>query len=72
MEKNKKQNKKVQFVVVREFSGDKTNRQPTGNHPGNRPSLSGDPLLRKFQLTAFFFTQFYKSTFVADKFMVLI
>lgn len=24
MEKNKKQNKKVQFVVVREFSGDKT------------------------------------------------
>ena len=26
MEKNKKQNKKVQFVVVREFSGDKTRR----------------------------------------------
>ena len=23
MEKNKKQNKKVQFIVVREFSGDK-------------------------------------------------
>ncbi len=27
MEKNKKQNKKVQFVVVREFSGDKTMRE---------------------------------------------
>ena len=26
-EKNKKQNKKVQFVVVREFSGDKTMRE---------------------------------------------
>ena len=27
MEKNKKQNKKVRFVVVREFSGDKTMRE---------------------------------------------
>ena len=27
MEVNKKQNKKVQFVVVREFSGDKTMRE---------------------------------------------
>jgi len=28
MEKNKKQNKKVQFVVVREFSWDKTMQEP--------------------------------------------
>ena len=27
MEKNKKQNKKVRFVVVREFAGDKTMRE---------------------------------------------
>ena len=27
MEKNKKQNKKVRFVVVREFSGDQTMRE---------------------------------------------
>ena len=32
MEKNKKQNKKVQFVVVREFSGDKTMERQTCEH----------------------------------------
>ena len=44
-------------------------RQPTDNHPGNRPPFSGDPLLRKLQLAAFFLAQFHKSIFVAEQFV---
>ena len=53
MEKNKKQNKKVQFVVVREFSGDKTMREDrylsdtevyciVGNIIGRQPHNGGN------------------------------
>ena len=57
------------FSVSRLENPRQRTRQPSDNHLGNRPPSSGDPLLRKFQLAAFFLGQFHKSILVAGQFV---
>ena len=57
------------FSVSRPENPRQRTRQPSDNHPGNRPLFLCDPLFGKFQLAAFFLGQLHKSIFVAGQFV---